>query len=75
MQKKAKADQELEKSYTKKQFAAKLRRMADCIEQDKLFRIQVAGKSVAVPRSAEFSIEYEREDDSEELEFQVKWSF
>jgi amphi-Trp domain-containing protein len=52
---------------------AKLRRLADCIEQGKPFRIQIAGEKVNVPSDAVFSIEHEREGNSEEVEFQFKW--
>ena len=53
---------------------AKLRRLADALEADKPFRIQVAGERIRVPRRAQFSIEHERGDDDEEIEFQLKWS-
>lgn len=53
---------------------AKLRRLADALETDKPFRIQVAGERILVPRRAEFSIEHERGSDEEEVEFQLKWS-
>ena len=42
--------------------------------EDKPFRIQVAGERVRVPRRAQFSIEHERGDDEEEIEFQLTWS-
>ena len=52
---------------------AKLRRLADCIEQEKRFRIQVAGERVSVPPDAIINIEHEREGRAEEIEFQLKW--
>lgn len=71
---KAKAERDLEKSYPPRQMAAKLRRLADCIEQGKPFQIQVAGEKLRIPSHAMFNIEHEREGDREELEFQFRWS-
>jgi amphi-Trp domain-containing protein len=53
---------------------AKLRRLADALETGKPFRIQVAGERIRVPARAEFSVEHERGDGEEEVEFQLKWS-
>lgn len=70
---KKKSERDVEKAYTAKQFVAKLRRLADCIEQDKRFRIQIAGERISVPPDAVINIEHEREGRSEEIEFQIKW--
>ncbi|HSW45326.1 MAG TPA: amphi-Trp domain-containing protein [Phycisphaerae bacterium] len=70
---KTRRKRDIEKSYSLGQFAAKLRRWADCIEKEKPFRIQVAGQRVSVPSDAVISIEHEREEGREEIEFQVKW--
>ena len=70
---KPRPDRDLEKSYTPKQMAAKLRRVADCLEQGKPFHIQVAGEKLRIPADAVFNIEHEREGEEEELEFQFKW--
>ena len=43
------------------------------MEQDKPFRIQIAGERFWVPERAQFSIEHERGEDEEEVEFQLKW--
>ncbi|WP_019875418.1 amphi-Trp domain-containing protein [Sporichthya polymorpha] len=67
------ADRDVERNYTVPEFAAKLRRLADALESGKPFRIQVAGERFTVPRSAEISVEHEREGDEEEVEFQLKW--
>ena len=67
-------ERDIEKDVSPKQFAAKLRRLADAIEQDKRFRIQVAGERVSVPPDARISIEHERGDGEEEIEFQLKWA-
>ena len=69
-----KPDRDIEKAYPAAQFAAKLRRLADCIERDEPFTIQIAGERIRVPRDAIFDIEHEREDGEEEIEFQLKWS-
>lgn len=64
---------DIEKAYPTKQFIAKLRRLADCLEEGKQFRIQVAGQRVAIPPSAVINIEHECEGKEEEIEFQLKW--
>ena len=66
-------DRDLEKVYSRKQFAAKLRRLADSIETEKAFTIQVAGERLKIPAEAEFNVEHERSGDTEELEFQLRW--
>jgi amphi-Trp domain-containing protein len=71
--KKVKPERDLEKVYSKKDFVEKLRRLADFIEQNKRFRIQIAGERISVPPDAVFNIEHEREGNNEEIEFQIKW--
>jgi len=66
-------DRDLEKVYSRRQFAAKLRRLADSIETGRAFTIQVAGERLNIPAEAEFNVEHERSGDSEELEFQLRW--
>ena len=68
-----KEERDIEKTYSKKEFVAKLRRLADAIENEKKFEIQIAGERIYVPVRAEFNIEHEREDGEEEIEFQIKW--
>ena len=68
-----KAERDLEKTYTDKEFVEKLRRLADCIESGEQFEIQIAGERIYVPVRAAYSIEHEREDGEEEIEFQIKW--
>ena len=51
----------------------KLRRLADCLEEGKPFRIQVAGERVTVPTHAIIDIEHERGASREEIEFQLHW--
>ena len=67
-------DRDLEKTYSRAQFAAKLRRLADAIEAERAFTIQVAGERIRIPASATFNIEHERSGGSEELEFQLLWT-
>jgi amphi-Trp domain-containing protein len=64
---------DIEKNYPMKQFVQKIRRLADCIEQGQRFQIQVAGQRITIPATAIINIEYERDDSSEELEFQITW--
>jgi amphi-Trp domain-containing protein len=73
MPKKKKRD--IEKTYTTSQFVAKLRRFADALETGDRFRIQIAGERITVPADALFNIEHERENEIEEIEFQIKWGF
>ncbi|MDZ7852304.1 MAG: amphi-Trp domain-containing protein [Halomonas sp.] len=69
----SKDERDVEKGYTKADFVAKLRRLADAIENGDRFEIQIAGERIYVPVRAEFTIEHERSDDEEEIEFQIKW--
>ena len=70
----AKPERDVEKGYPKADFVAKLRRLADAIENGDRFEIQIAGERVYVPVRAQFTIEHERSDEEEEIEFQLKWS-
>lgn len=67
-------DRDIEKVYSRRQFVAKLRRLADAIEHGTPFTIQVAGERIRVPQDARFNIEHERTGDAEELEFQLVWN-
>ena len=69
-----KKSRDIEKGYTAKQFVSKLRRLADAIENDKRFRIQIAGERVSVPPDAMISVEHERSGAEEEVEFQIRWT-
>lgn len=64
---------DVEASYSIPEFVAKLRRLADALEADRPFRIQISGERFRVPRHAQVSVEHERGDDEEEVEFQLKW--
>ncbi|MEM8896898.1 MAG: amphi-Trp domain-containing protein [Bacteroidota bacterium] len=69
-----KEERDIEKSYSKSEFVAKLRRLADAIENDDRFEIQIAGERIYVPVRAVYNIEHERGEEEEEIEFQLKWS-
>lgn len=64
---------DIEQDYPARQFAKKLRRLADCIENGDRFRMQVAGERIVVPPGAVINIEHERGVSEEEIEFQIKW--
>lgn len=64
---------DIEKGYPRSQFVAKLRRLADAIESESAFTIQVAGERMRIPADAVFNIEHERDGQGEELEFQLRW--
>jgi len=68
------AERDVEKDVTTKYFVDTLRRIADALEAEDAFRIQVAGVRFTVPRDAELSIEHEAEDGDHELELQLKWT-
>lgn len=69
-----KPERDVEKTYSKAEYIAKLRRLADSLETGETFRIQIAGERITVPVDAVYNIEHEREDGEEEIEFQIKWS-
>lgn len=68
-----KKPRDIERIYSIPQYAAKLRRLADALESEKPFTIQVAGERIRVPKDAEISVEHEREEGMEEVEFQLRW--
>ncbi len=68
------APRDVERVYSTGEVVAKLRRLADALEAGKTFRIQIAGERIRVPARAQFSVEHERDDDEEEIEFQLKWA-
>jgi amphi-Trp domain-containing protein len=74
MPKRASAKRDIERDYPPRQLAQKLRRLADCLDQDKQFRIQIAGVRVLVPPHATINLEHEVTGGEEEIEFQLKWS-
>lgn len=67
-------DRDIERTHTAKQFVSKLRRLADCIENDRRFVIQVGGERISVPPDAVVSVEHEREGKHQEVELQIRWT-
>lgn len=64
---------DITKAYPLKSFVAKLRRLADGLEQKEQFVIQIANERIYVPKGAKVNIEHERGKDGEEIEFQITW--
>lgn len=64
---------EVEKSYSNRENIGKLRRLADALEQEKTFEIQIAGQRIYVPPYASVEFEYEKTEDGEEMEIEIKW--
>ncbi|MEK6615193.1 MAG: amphi-Trp domain-containing protein [Bacteroidota bacterium] len=71
---KKKKSRDIEKEYPRQQFIAKLRRLADALETNEPFSIQVGNERLHIPTNAIANIEHERSDKEEELEFQLKWT-
>lgn len=67
------SSRDIEKTYSARAFAAKLRRLADAIEGGRPFAIEVAGERLRIPAGSRFNIEHERSGAEEELEFQLIW--
>jgi amphi-Trp domain-containing protein len=70
----AKAERDVEKGCAKAEFVAKLRRLADAIENGERIEIRIAGERIYVPVRATFAIEHEKSGGEEEVEFQIKWA-
>lgn len=70
---KARGKRDIEVNYPRRQFIAKVRRLADCLEEGKPFRIQIAGERVMIPPNAMINLEHERGASEEEIEFQLTW--
>jgi amphi-Trp domain-containing protein len=64
----------VERGYPRTDLVAKLRRLADAIENGDRFVIQIAGERIRVPARAQVTIEHERSAGEEEIEFQIRWS-
>ena len=64
---------DVEKSYATSQVVSKLRRLADALESEKTFEIEIAGERIYVPPYAVVEFEYESTPDGEELEIELKW--
>jgi amphi-Trp domain-containing protein len=66
-------EKDVEKSYSNKEVVAKLRRLADALEEGQAFEIQIAGERIYVPPDATVEFEYERSGDEEEVEIELRW--
>ena len=66
-------EKDVEKSYSNKEVVAKLRRLADALEEGKTFEIQIAGERIYIPPHATVEFEYQRAGDEEEVEIELKW--
>lgn len=66
-------DRDVEKTYSLPEFVAELRRLADALEAGEEFELEIDGEAVVVPGHAIASIEHEREDGRQEIEFQLSW--
>lgn len=69
----ARRSRDIERIYSRRKFASKLRRFAAAVASGRAFRIQVAAERLHVPADAHFSIEHERAGGIEEIEFQIRW--
>ena len=68
-----KREKDVEKSYSTKEVVAKLRRLADALEEEKTFEIQIGGERVYVPPYASVEFEYECTEEEEEIEIELRW--
>ena len=68
------SDRDADRSCSKEEFIATLRRVADALESNEPVRIQVLGKRFTVPSTATFSIEHEVDGGEAELELQARWT-
>jgi amphi-Trp domain-containing protein len=68
-----KTETDVEKTYSTKATANKLLRLAAALEAEETFEIQIAGERVSVPPYAAVEIEYERNEDEESIEIELKW--
>ncbi len=67
-------ERDIEKTYSKRQLVAKLRRLAAALEGRRPFTIQVAGERLRIPADAAANIEDERTGARHEQEFQLEWT-
>jgi amphi-Trp domain-containing protein len=66
-------ERDVERNCSRASFVETLRRLADALERDEPFRVQVANHRFTVPGDAVLSIEHEAGDGEEELELQLRW--
>jgi amphi-Trp domain-containing protein len=73
-QRKRRGRRDVVRDYPRAQFVAKLRRLADCLEEGRRFQIQIGGERVSIPAHARINLEHERGGAEEEVEFQLTWT-
>lgn len=66
-------EKDLEKSYSNKAAVAKLRRLADALEEGKTFVITIAGERISVPPNVTVEFEYKRIGNELDVEIELKW--
>ena len=66
------ADRGAEKSISKHAFINKLRRLADALEQDDPFLVQVKGEKAYVPKKATYHLGYSKKEVNA-FDLCVKW--
>ena len=64
---------DVEKEYSRSEVVNKLRRLADALEAEQTFEIQIAGQRIYVPPYARVEFEYESDGTDEEVEIELKW--
>ena len=69
-----KKNRDVDKVYPLNEFVSKLRRLADSLEAGEPFQIQIKNERINVPGHAACSIQHERGDGEEEIEFQISWT-
>jgi amphi-Trp domain-containing protein len=69
----ATTERDVEKEVDKARFVETLRRLADALEANEPFRIQVAQKRFTIPAGATLQIEHEADGGSEELALELVW--
>ncbi len=70
---KKKVNRDVIKDVSRSVFIAKLRRLADALESNKSFTIQLKNDRLYIPVDPILSIEHERNGKQEELELQISW--
>lgn len=66
-------ERDIEKDVSRDTFVSTLRRLADALEADQPFRIQVANKRFTIPEGAKLVIEHEIDEGREELSLELQW--
>jgi amphi-Trp domain-containing protein len=66
-------ERDVTKDTTRDYFVQTLRRIADAVEKNESFRIQIAGERLSVPADAGLSVEHEASDGAHEIELQLTW--